>query len=184
MPVENERKFVLHDPHGTLENALSAARPPVGRTAIRQAYLDTAGLRIRRFEREGAISHIFSYKRPVDGVMVEIERQIDPIDFERLWKLRQETLEKLRFSIPAGDCLWDIDFFKDAAGRTYFALAEVEMPEGREDPPLPPAILAPYIEFLVERGDERFSSKKLADPAYARRLGLALGSPPPVAAAD
>lgn len=183
MPVENERKFVLQDPIGTLENTLSAAQPAIRRTAILQAYLDTAGLRIRRFEREDAVSHIFSYKRPVDGVMVEIEREIDPIDFDRLWKLRQETLEKLRYSIPAGDCLWDIDFFKDD-GRTYFALAEVEMPEGREDPPPPPAILAPYIEFLVERGDERFSSKKLADPAYARRLMLALGPTPPVAAAD
>ncbi len=183
MPVENERKFVLHDPRGGLESVLAGARPPVRRTAIRQAYLDTAGLRIRRFERDGAVSHIFSYKRPVDGVMVEIEREIEPIDFERLWKLRHETLEKVRYSIPAGDCMWDIDFFKDA-GRTYFALAEVEMPEGREEPPPPPAILEPYIEFLVARDDERFSSKKLADPAYARRMALALGPSSPVAAAD
>lgn len=183
MPIENERKFVLHDPQSALEQALAAARPSIRRAVIRQAYLDTAGLRIRRFDRDGAVSHIFSYKRPVDDVMVEIEREIDPVDFERLWKLRRETLEKLRYSIPAGDCLWDIDFFKDA-GRTYFALAEVEMPEGREEPPPPPSILVPYIEFLVDRGDERFSSKKLADPAYARRLGLALGPSSPVAAAD
>jgi CYTH domain-containing protein len=183
MPVENERKFVLHDPHGALEQALATARPAILRTAIRQAYLDTAGLRIRRFDRGGQISHIFSYKRPVDGVMVEIEREIDALDFERLWKLRRETLEKVRYSIPAGDCMWDIDFFKDA-GRTYFALAEVEMPEDREEPPPPPAILEPYVEFLVARGDERFSSKKLADPAYARRLELTLGPSSPVAAAD
>lgn len=179
MPVENERKFVLHDPHGALEQALANARPPARRTAIRQGYLDTVGLRIRRFDQDGRISHIFSYKRPVDGVMVEIEREIDALDFERLWKLRREALEKVRYSIPAGDCQWDIDFFKEA-GRTYFALAEVEMPEGREDPPPPPAILVPYVEFLVERGDERFSSKKLADPNYARRLGISV----PAAAAD
>jgi CYTH domain-containing protein len=179
MPVENERKFVLHDPHGALEQALGNVRPAIRRKAIRQAYLDTVGLRIRRFDHSGAISHIFSYKRPVDGVMVEIEREIDSTDFERLWKLRRESLEKVRYSIPAGDCQWDIDFFKDA-GRTYFALAEVEMPEGREDPPPPPAILAPYVEFLVDRGDERFSSKKLSDPTYAR--GLAQGMP--AAAAD
>lgn len=183
MPIENERKFVLHDPHGALEQALAAARPEIRRAAIRQAYLDTVGLRIRRFDRDGTVSHIFSYKRPVGSVMVEIEQEIDPVDFERLWTLRRETLEKVRYSIPAGDCLWDIDFFKDA-GRTYFALAEVEMPEGREEPPPPPAILAPYIEFLVARGDERFSSKKLADPAYARRLTLSQGSLTPVAAAD
>lgn len=183
MPVENERKLVLHDPHGELERALGDVRPAIARKAIRQAYLDTVGLRIRRFDQDGRISHIFSYKRPVDGVMVEIEREIDALDFERLWKLRREQLEKVRYSIPAGDCVWDIDFFKEA-GRTYFALAEVEMPEGREEPPPPPAILEPYVEFLVARGDERFSSKKLADPAYARRLGLALGPTSPVAAAD
>lgn len=179
MPVENERKFVLHDPHGALEQALANTRTGVSRKAIRQAYLDTVGLRIRRFDQGGTISHIFSYKRPVDGVMVEIEQEIDGRDFERLWTLRRETLEKVRYSIRAGDCLWDIDFFKDG-GRTYFALAEVEMPEGREDPPPPPAILAPYVDFLVERSDERFSSKKLADPAYARRLGVSV----PAAAAD
>jgi CYTH domain-containing protein len=169
MPIENERKFVLDDPHGELERRLASAQPSIRRAAIRQAYLDTVGLRIRRFDRDGTVSHVFSYKRPVDGAMVEIEREIDALDFERLWTLRRESLEKVRFSIPDGECLWDIDFFKDE-GRTYFALAEVEMPEGREEPPAPPAILAPYIEFLVARGDERFSSKKLADPAYARRL--------------
>jgi CYTH domain-containing protein len=179
MPVENERKFVLHDPQGALERALGNVRPAIPRKAIRQGYLDTVGLRIRRFDQDGKVSHIFSYKRPVDDVMVEIEQEIDALDFERLWKLRRETLEKVRYSIPAGDCQWDIDFFKDA-GRTYFALAEVEMPEGREEPPPPPAILAPYIEFLVERGDERFSSKKLADPAYARRFAVGV----PAAAAD
>jgi CYTH domain-containing protein len=177
MPIENERKFVLDDPRGELERRLAAARPPIRRAAIRQAYLDTVGLRIRRFDRDGAVSHIFSYKRPVDGAMVEIEREIDPLDFERLWTLRRETLEKVRFTIPDGDCLWDIDFFKDD-GRTYFALAEVEMPEGREEPPAPPALLAPYVAFLVARGDERFTSKKLADPTYARALN------PTVAAAD
>lgn len=169
MPIENERKFVLDDPNGELERRLAAAQPAIRRAAIRQGYLDTVGLRIRRFDRDGAVSHVFSYKRPVGEVMVEIEREIDALDFERLWTLRREALEKVRFTIPDGDCQWDIDFFKDD-GRTYFALAEVEMPEGREEPPAPPALLAPYIEFLVARGDERFSSKKLADPAYARRL--------------
>ena len=177
MPIENERKFVLDDPRGELERSLASASPPIRRADVRQAYLDTVGLRIRRFDRDGSVSHIFSYKRPVGGAMVEVETAIDPVDFERLWTLRRESLEKVRFTIPAGDCQWDIDFFKDG-GRTYFALAEVEMPEGREEPPEPPSILAPYVEFLVARGDERFSSKKLSDPIYARRLRT------PIAAAD
>ncbi len=175
MPIENERKLVLRDPAGRLEQALAAACPPWTRRAIRQAYLDAPGLRIRRFESAVDIEHIFSFKRPVNGEMVEIETAMSAVDFERLWTLRRESLEKVRFHLDAGDCGWDVDFFK-TDGATYFALAEVEMPEGRIDPPPPPAILAPSIILLVPRGDERFASKKLADPAYAAQLNLALAA--------
>lgn len=169
MPIENERKLVLRDPDGALERALAAACPPWTRRAIRQAYLDAPGLRIRRFESAEGIEYIFSFKRPVNGDMVEIETAMSAVDFERLWTLRRETLEKVRFHLGAGDCGWDVDFFK-TDDVTYFALAEVEMPEGRIDPPPPPAILAPAIVLLVPRGDERFASKKLADPVYAAQL--------------
>jgi CYTH domain-containing protein len=101
--------------------------------------------------------------------MVEIETARSAADFERLWTLRREALEKIRFHLPADDCGWDVDFFK-VGGRTYFAVAEVEMPEGRAIPPPPPAIVASYVHMLVPAGDERFASKKLADPAYAAGL--------------
>lgn len=170
MPIENERKFVLRDPAGVLERALAAACPPWTRHTIRQAYLDAPGLRIRRFEASGAaVHHIFSYKRSIEGAMVEIETEISPADFERLWTLRRETLEKVRFHLADGDCGWDVDFFK-RDGATYFVVAEVEMPEGRSDPPSPPEIIAPYVVLLVPANDDRFASKKLADPAYAARL--------------
>ena len=65
---------------------------------------------------------------------------------------------------------WDVDFFKTDDGRTYFALAEVEMPEDDTVPPPPPAVLAPHVLLLAPRSDPRFTSKRLADRAHAERL--------------
>ena len=168
MPIENERKFVLElDP--TLERRLVAA-PGVVRSHLRQAYLEASGLRIRAIESGGRTRHIFSYKRSVDDQMVEIETEISPIDFERLWKLRRETLQKMRYSWRDGRFHWDVDFFKRDDGSTYFALAEVEMPETDTVPPPPAAILAPYVLLLAPRNDERFTSKRLSDRRHAERL--------------
>jgi CYTH domain-containing protein len=169
MPIENERKFVLRDAQGVLERALASACPPWRCYSIRQAYLDAPGLRIRRFEDRDGVQHIFSFKRPVGSEMVEIETEMSAVDFQRLWTLRRESLEKVRYHLTDIRYGWDVDFFKHD-GKTYFALAEVEMPEGRIEPPPPPAILAPHVVMLVEHGDERFASKKLADPAHAARV--------------
>jgi CYTH domain-containing protein len=168
MPIENERKFVLED-DAALERRL-AASPGVVRSYLRQAYLDSSGLRIRAIESGGRTRHIFSYKRSVDDQMVEIETEIAPIDFERLWKIRQETLQKARYSWRDGRFHWDVDFFKTDDNRTYFALAEVEMPEQDTAPPEPPAILAPHVLLLARRNDARFTSKRLSDRGHAERL--------------
>jgi CYTH domain-containing protein len=168
MPIENERKFVLED-DGELERTL-AVLPGVTSSFLRQAYLDASGVRIRSIESAGRLQHIFTYKRPVDDQVVEIETEITPVDFERLWKLRRETLQKARYSWREGRYRWDVDFFKTDDGHTYFALAEVEMPEGDTVPPEPPAVLAPHVLLLAPRSDPRFTSKRLADRGHAERL--------------
>jgi CYTH domain-containing protein len=169
MPIENERKFVLDDLSGALEARL-AVQPGVRRLDLRQAYLDAPGLRIRAIEEAGGTRHIFSYKRPVEDQMVEIETEIAPIDFERLWKIRRETLHKARYSWRDGRFGWDVDFFKGDDGGTYFALAEVEMPEADTVPPTPPSVLASHVLLLAPRNDPRFTSKRLADREHAQRL--------------
>jgi len=169
MPIENERKFVLDDLSGSLEARLGA-QPGTRQLHLRQAYLDASGLRIRSIEEAGKVRHIFSYKRPVDDQMVEIETEIAAADFERLWKIRRETLQKARLTWRDGHFQWDVDFFKRDDGSTYFALAEVEMPEGETSPPPPPAILAPHVLVLAPRNDPRFTSKRLADQEHAERL--------------
>ena len=168
MPIENERKFVL-DEDGQLEPRLSQT-PGVTMSRLTQAYLDSAGVRIRSIESAGRLRHIFSFKRPVDGQMVEIETEIDAADFKRLWTLSRETLCKTRYSWADGRFHWDIDFFKTGDGRTYFALAEVEMPEYEQRPPEVPACLASHLVGPAPLGDPRFTSKRLADQSHAERL--------------
>jgi CYTH domain-containing protein len=168
VPIENERKFVLRNDI-ELEKRLAQA-PGVSRSLILQAYLDAPGLRVRAIEVAGQMRHIFSYKRPVEGQVVEIETDLEPEDFRRLWKTKRESLQKVRYSWPDGRYRWDIDFFKRPNGHTYFVLAEVEMPEHQEIPPPVPASLASYLIGLAPNGDPRFTSKRLADPAHAEAL--------------
>src|SRR5205807_1922866 len=62
MPIENERKFVLNeDSH--LEPRLAQV-PGVTRSRLSQAYLDSAGVRIRSIETAGKLRHVFSFKPP------------------------------------------------------------------------------------------------------------------------
>jgi CYTH domain-containing protein len=168
MPIENERKFVLHD-DGRLEPTL-AQLPGVTRSLLRQAYLDVSGLRIRAIEGKRPPRHVFTFKREVDGQVVEIETEISAIDFDRLWSQRRETLQKARYSWDEGPFHWDVDFFKTDEGRTYFAQAEVEMPEDHKTPPPLPECLASHLLAMAPAGDPRFASKRLADRAHAEQL--------------
>lgn len=168
MPIENERKFVLNDGNG-LEAKL-AQMPGVSRNFLRQAYLDAPGLRIRSIEAGGRTDHVFTYKRTVEGQVVEIETALSAIDFARLWTQRNETLQKVRYAWDEGHFHWDVDFFKREDGSTYFAMAEVEMPEEHTEAPPLPAPLALHLLGVAPVGDPRFTSKRLADQEHAEQL--------------
>ena len=168
MPIENERKFVLKD-DGRLEAAL-AASPGVTRSLLHQAYLDVSGMRIRAIDGKRGLQHVFTYKRPVNGQVVEIETEISREDFERLSSQCIERLRKVRYSWADGPFHWDVDFFKTDTGDTYFSMAEVEMPEDQcQPPPLPPS-LSEHLLATVPAGDPRFASKRLADRAHAEAM--------------
>lgn len=168
MPIENERKFVL-DTDRELEAAL-ARLPGVSQSVLRQAYLDVTGLRVRSIHSDGITRFVFTYKRTVAGRVVEIETDIAADDFERLWSVGHQMLRKIRYSWDHGRYHWDIDFFKTGDERTYFALAEVEMPEEETEPPPLPSCLVEWSLGLVPLGDPRFASKRLADQAHAEHL--------------
>ncbi len=138
-----------------------ARRPGVARHLLRQAYLDASGLRIRSLEGDGKIDHVFTYKRTIEGQVVEIETGLSAIDFARLWTQRVEALVKVRYSWTEGCYHWDVDFFKRDDGSTYFAMAEVEMPEDETDPPPLPDFLA------VAPADDRAAPSTRASPPSA-----------------
>ena len=168
MPIENERKFVLDD-DGKLEARL-AKLPGVTCSLVRQAYLDVPGLRIRSMESGGGRIHLFTYKREVAGQVVEIETEISGADFDRLWSQCRESLRKTRYAWADRQFHWDVDFFKTEEGRTYFAMAEVEMPEEDTAPPPLAAELTAHFLADVPHRDSRFASKRLADHAFAEKL--------------
>ena len=103
--------------------------------------------------------------------MVEIETEIAPIDFERLWSSGARRLQKARYSWTDGRFHWDVDFFRTDDGRTYFAQAEVEMPEERHRAAAAAGQPAPaYLLAMAPADDPRFTSKRLADRGHAERL--------------
>jgi CYTH domain-containing protein len=169
MPIENERKFVLDELATGLEAELGR-QPGIARRLLRQAYLDAPGLRIRSLEGDGKTEHVFTYKRTIDGQVVEIETALSEIDFTRLWTQRKETLVKVRYSWTEGRYHWDVDFFKREDGSTYFAMAEVEMPEDEIDAPPLPDFLSKHLLMVAPAMDPRFTSKRIADQAHATEL--------------
>lgn len=161
MPVENERKYVLSP-------AFDAGRLKDWKALeIRQGYLDD-GPRIRQIGAD----FVFTYKKwaPHAGELVEIETPISRDDFELLWPLRVQAVQKTRHVKVMGDEEWVVDTLRDDTGEVYFVLAEAELPRFQAEPASVPAEIAEYILYAVAHDDNRFTNKKLADRDYALRL--------------
>ena len=161
MPIENELKYVLpvdFDP---------AVLKDWRRHDIRQAYLDD-GPRIRHFGE----TYLFTYKKwiPAARELVEIETAISAEDFELLWPLCEERVQKTRFIKDTDDGEWVVDFLRGPRGGVYFVIAEVEMSRFKKTPDAIPAEIDGAILHAVDAGDNRFTNKKLSDRDYA--LGM------------
>jgi len=170
MPTENERKYVLQR---DCERLFKDAADSV--FLCRQAYLAfSKGMSAR--VRESIVLHQkpkyrFCFKQKVGGRVVEIEKKIDRRDFDDLWSVALNRLEKIRYNLYfEPDYLWEVDFFKDKEHQTYFALAEHEMPEGQIEPDFMPEVISANLLYTPNIDDNRFSSKRLADVRYATRL--------------
>ncbi len=158
MPIENERKYVLPADFDSTRVAGWT------RHDIRQAYLDD-GPRIRQ---KNALC-LFTYKRWIPEVkeLVEIETTISQDDFNLLWPHCIQSIAKTRFEKQVGAAEWVVDFLYRPDGSTYFVLAEVELPRGQMQPDSIPDEIGGHIVHAVDAEDNRFTNKKLADPAYA-----------------
>ncbi|HEU4880962.1 MAG TPA: CHAD domain-containing protein [Longimicrobium sp.] len=142
---EIERKYLLRGmpvlPQGTV------------RTEIVQGWLAGERLqeRVRRVRRRGEPPKYYRTVKLGSGVRrTEIEEETDQSTFRRLWSLTKgRRIRKLRFKVPDGGLVWEIDRFY---GRRL-VLAEIELPSEDYDVQIP-AWLLDFIERDVTGEDE------------------------------
>lgn len=166
MPIENENKYVLRLlPH--LENKIGSMASHVFK--IEQSYLlKNKGLTVRirkQLGRKGKVKYFFTTKQRVGSRVVEIEKRINESDYNELAKVSSGWLNKVRYVIDS----WEVDFFKNGV-ETYFIMAEIEMPDGQDEPARVPSFVSDYLIYKVSKDDFRFSSKKLSDVDYSKTL--------------
>ena len=169
MPIENERKYVLYDPNGELEDLLNKSK--FEKQEIVQIYLSNSN-RIRKITTEKDVKyfHTFKYKTTND-IVVEIETKISYKDFKLIFNDKPPvSLDKIRYKKKIKDVLWDIDFLKHNHN-TYFALAEAEFDDpDRFDVDLLP-IIEPYVIHIVSKEDtKKYTNFKLCDLNYASTM--------------
>lgn len=165
--TENEFKFVIKDCEEEI------ARMAEKKYLIEQGYLLVGrgiSLRFRKSQNDSKNSYFMTFKCSAGGRVIEIEKKLDYRDFHDLWPQCMNKLEKIRYVLDG----WDIDFFKDHNNETYFAMAELELPEG-EVPGIIPDFIESNLLHKVELTDCRFSSKILGDVRYAKNLYSKLG---------
>jgi CYTH domain-containing protein len=180
MPTENERKYVLR-----LECEEQVKEAAENFITCRQAYLVfSKGMtaRVREsIDQIGYSKYKFCFKQKVNGRVIEVETKIDQRDFDDLWSVSMNRLEKIRYNVYSGELdllpgfpfkfpagLWEVDFFKNG-DETYFVLAEHEMPEGQLEPKSMPDIIQKNLLYAPEIDDGDYSSKNLADMKHATR---------------
>lgn len=179
MPVEHELKFVLTDPTNALFDLLSAEYDC---HHLEQFYMgDGARFRsARTLSPEGTLrdgsEFIFCYKNRIGDKVLEIETLVSEEDYELALTGADRKLNKLRFKIPTAAGLWDIDYFlmpvddgDPDSQMVYFVMAEFEHERGTPVEIL--GILKPHVHIEVPLEKTAFfSSRKLCDPQYARRV--------------
>ncbi len=167
MPTENELKYVIA--LDTEAKFAEIARP----LHIWQGYPSAVRgmtVRVRRVKDGDKDVYVFTYKNNNGKRVIEIEQEIDQRDYTDLWDQSLVRMEKVRYKYAAPYKGWEVDFFKDHGDETYFAMAECEMPEGQKEPDKVPKLIRNNLLFAVPASDERFSSKLIADPRYAKKL--------------
>jgi CYTH domain-containing protein len=179
MPTENERKFLLKAECEPVVNEISSEQ-----YLISQGYLiATRGItvRIRKSVKKSNNSenYYFTLKVNAGGRCIEVEKNIDQRDFNDLWTLALNQLEKIRYIIRHGKNTWELDFFKDYRNQTYMAVAEVELPEDQIEPDTVPDIVKKNLIFKVPLTDNRFSNKLLSNAKYAADLMKTIKSEKP-----
>ena len=149
--TEVERKFLL------------TGMPAIPRGAtvseIEQGYIPGSVLheRVRRLLDDQG-EHFFRTVKLGTGLSrLEIEEETTADIFDALWNLTiGRRVMKLRYAVPAGELVWEVDRFTDRD----LVLAEVELPD-EETAVTPPDWLAPSVVREVT-GEDEFVNLNLA----------------------
>ena len=166
MIIENERKYILSS---EIENRLV----DVPYYWIKQAYLPSVNniaYRLREVTKN-KVKRIFTIKsRNVDGTNTEIEFPVEKEDFDALFSKADRFVNKRRHIVDHLSGTWEIDVFLDSEGKSYFWMAEIELPEHQTEPTSLPDIIKEYLIYEVPLTDGRFSSRKVSSIKYATKL--------------
>lgn len=173
MPIENERKYVLFP---TIERKL-----PLGDFShkITQGYIKNSGegvqIRLRKVEiYQGETKfdtrRFFTLKsKNADFTSTEVEMHLSESDFNAIWPKVHCQLTKTRYKVHEDSLCWEIDIFH-GPDDNYFWMAEIELPSKQKWPASTPDYIEQNLLYKVPLTDERFSSRKLYDVAYATKL--------------
>jgi adenylate cyclase len=132
MSFEIERKFLVRGDDWQ--------RLATGRNSIRQAYLSSNGKTSIRVRIKGDGTATLSIKsRPADLRRLELEYPIPTLEAEALMQLRQgSVIEKVRYLIPHGELVWEVDIFEGE--NLGLVIAEIELGHEHQHIELPPWI--------------------------------------------
>lgn len=185
MAIENERKYILL-PNHDLQFMMDMEFKGGNVYAIVQAYLQ-GGARIRSIRNKYDTGHAyqnehgevvsvppqfdlkFTYKQRVGNDVVEIETDIALEDFEKLLSVSRNQIVKTRIEVDNNGEVWEVDFFYDTLNSNlYLIMAEIEMPEGQEEPNSLPNFISDNLLYAVPRDDRRFDNSNLSDPEGVR----------------
>ena len=152
MGFEIERKFLVRDD--------SWRSSVVRQVKIRQAYLDSdANVSIRVRVRDNDSATLTLKTRWSKLTRREFEYDIPIADAEELMSLRQGNIvEKVRYIVPAGKLIWEIDVF--SGENLGLVIAEIELPSQNHHIELPP-----WIGTEVT-GQDRYYNGTLAHRSY------------------
>jgi CYTH domain-containing protein len=162
MPTEHEYKFVLRK---EIANDPKLAQLPT--TTIRQGYLaasDSMDLRVRHAVHVNDTEFwTVTFKQKVTGRKIELEQKVDVRDGMDLWEISDPKIKKIRHYLgdPRQGPLWEIDLFYSSD--LYFAMAEIELPEGAPPPEELPDLIQKYLILKVPLTDSRFFNKNLGN---------------------
>lgn len=175
MPVEREFKYVLKDPDKVLFDLLKK-RVKWDQKILTQSYLSDS-VRLRKVGTDSNMgssdNYYFTYKKMVDGELIEIETQIDKYDYDKLFSTVEpgRTLTKTRFEWIESDYVaWSVDYLWDMkALKTYFIICEFETKYDIRTAPEPLYFLKDFVVH-TDDGTYDLTSNALSDVDFAKEV--------------